>query len=233
MIKAVIFDFDDTIIDNRELDYQGFVIPSKQLSVHILPKKEITMLRKKELLAKDILIHIQKQTKVQFSVKEFLLLRAKFLQSTSSLRFISLREKTKDLLNHLRNRNVKSFLCTVRKDKKVILEFLKLQNLEDAFEKIYVMKDIGCELENTNSQNRILIKNSLINKIIRDNDFSSNEIVLVGNSEDDLEAGKQMNVNFILFTNSYIKEPIIKNTIKVSNMKTLQKKIDVINGCKM
>ncbi len=232
MIKAVIFDFDDTVIDNRELDYQGFVIPSKQLKVPILPKKEIVTLRRNRLLAKDIITYIQKQTKAQFSVKEFLLLRAKFLQSANSIRFIYLRKKTEDLLNHLQNKNIKPFLCTVRKDKKVILDFLKLHNLEDVFEKIYTMKDIGCELENTNSQNRILIKNSLINKIIKNNDFSPNEIVFVGNSEDDFEAGKQMNVNFILFTNSYIKEPFIKNTIKISNMKTLQKKIDILDRCK-
>lgn len=225
MIKSVIFDFDDTIIDNRELDYKGFAVPCSQLHLTILDKKEITRLRKNGLLAKDIIQHIKKQTKIRFSIKDFLLLRANFLQSSKSISSLALRDNTKDVFSYLKRRNVKCFLCTVRKDKKVILNFLKQSDLGTIFKEVYTAKDIGCDLDNTNSHNRILIKNSLIHKIIKKYDLTLNEIIFIGNSEDDFKSAMQMSVNFILFTNSYTKQVDIKNVTKVNNMLSLQKKL--------
>jgi phosphoglycolate phosphatase-like HAD superfamily hydrolase len=230
MIKSVIFDFDDTLIDNRDLDYQGFVIPCSQLHMAIPQKKEITHLRKNGFLAKDIVKHIKKQTKTRFSVEDFLLLRASFLQSSKSISLLSLRNKTINVFSYLRRRNVKCFLCTVRKDKKVILNFLKQHNLEKIFQEVYTTKDTGCDLDNTNSQNRILIKNSLIYKIIKKYNLILNEIVFVGNSEDDYKSAMQTNVNFILFINSYTKQPNIENVIHVNNMSSLQKKLSIFRS---
>ena len=56
MTHLVIFDFDDTLTDNRFLDYQAFSIPCKKLGLPIPKSQKITNLRKKGFLAKDIML---------------------------------------------------------------------------------------------------------------------------------------------------------------------------------
>ena len=47
MTKCVIFDFDNTLVDNSKLDYEGFKQPSHQLGLHIFSKKALVLHRKR------------------------------------------------------------------------------------------------------------------------------------------------------------------------------------------
>jgi phosphoglycolate phosphatase-like HAD superfamily hydrolase len=225
MIKSVIFDFDDTLIDNKELDYQGFVIPCLKLGLPLPTSKQIFHLRKNNFLAKDITINLRNRSKKQFSIKNFLSLRSTFLQSKESIPFLYLKIGTKSLLSFLKDNKIKCFLCSVRQNKQTILDFLRKNKIHNYFSNVYVMKDIGVEIENFNMSNRKLIKNSLIYKIIKNTQCVPNEIVFVGNSKEDLNSALDMHVNFIYYKNSYLKEININDIIKVQTMTDLRRQI--------
>ena len=84
MIQLVIFDFDDTIIDNRFSDYQGFIIPCQKLKLFNPPLKEIYHLRKEGVLAKDIVLRLSKKHEKKFSIEKFLAIRRIFINGTNS-----------------------------------------------------------------------------------------------------------------------------------------------------
>ena len=99
MIRLIIFDFDDTIIDNSFLDYNAFVTPCKQLKIKIPQQKEFIKLRKKGLVAKEIMIKILKKQNKEEMLSGYLELRTKFLFK-ESLKYLILKKNTKSLLNY-------------------------------------------------------------------------------------------------------------------------------------
>lgn len=224
MIKAVIFDFDDTIINNSSLDYEGFIRPCKELGIPTPDFKRIMYFRKKRLLARGIALKIQEHTKKKFSISKFISLRNEFLQSKESTPFLNLNTGTRNLLSFLKSKKIRCFLCSIRKNKKIIIDFLVKNDIRDYFSGIYLMNDIGPDLDNSYPSNRVLIKNSLIHKIIKDQLISNSNVVFIGNSEDDYNSALNMHVKFIYYENLYIGNTV-KGAVKVQNMKSLKRKL--------
>jgi len=79
MIRVIIIDFDDTITDNRCLDYQAFKLPCKKLGLLTPSKKKIEILRKKDYSAEDILRRNNETD--ENIIKKFLDKRIRFLKS--------------------------------------------------------------------------------------------------------------------------------------------------------
>ena len=228
MIRLVILDFDDTIVDNRKIDYQGFIIPFKKLGVSIPSIKQITKFRRKGKLAMDIALKFLKDSKRGYLIDEFLGIRSKFLHSDESINHLYLKKNTKSLLNMLKRNKVKCVLCSVRTNKKIILNFVTKNKIHQYFQDVILMEDLGFKIDNFSPSNRILIKSSLIHKIIKNNKIKLDEIVFVGNSVEDLEASNNMKIPFIYYQNSYLEELEDKKVIKVTNMTDLKKKIQFL-----
>ena len=167
MIRLIIFDFDDTLTDNRFLDYQAFLIPCKKLGLSIPKLNKVSALRKKGYLAKDIMImHLKKEKKEQL-IQQFLDHRSKFLNSEKSLNHLKLKKNTKSLLYFLKRKKIPCVLCTARKNKKHILNFLTKNKIISYFSNVYFMEDLKFSMDNLAASNRVLIKNILVRKIIK------------------------------------------------------------------
>jgi len=115
------------------------------------------------------------------------------------------------------------FLCTVRKDKQLVINFFKKNNIEHYFSNIYCSSDLTEKIENNNSNNRILIKSSLLIKIIKKNRFNHEEILYIGNSSEDRIASSFHKINFLKFNNNYLPEENYNYQYSTNNMKDLNK----------
>ena len=80
MKNLIIFDFDDTIVDNSTLDYMGFKLPCQKLDVKFPSKSELKKYRKKGLTAKKIFDIFSGSNN---NLSEFLKLRKSFLKKES------------------------------------------------------------------------------------------------------------------------------------------------------
>jgi len=229
MIRVVIFDFDDTLIDNRVSDYQGFLIPCIRLGLSLPTVREIYRFRKKGLLAKDIAKHILNHSEKYFLLDRFLSIRRNFINGMNSNRYFRLKKRTKLLLKFLKRKEIKCFICSVRKNRKLVHEFLKNEKILKCFEEINLGDDLSFDIENNTPSKRSLIKSSLIRKVMKDYSLKPDEVVYVGNAEEDIKSGLNTCVKFVFYKNSYmpnLPELNLKNITKVTNMNDLREKID-------
>lgn len=227
MIRLVIFDFDDTLTDNSFLDYQAFLQPCKQLRIPTPPLKKIRVLRKKGFLANEIMKKFLKEDNKKL-INDFLIKRSKFLNKSESFRYLKLKKNTKSVLNFLKKNKIKCILCTTKKNKKMVLSFLAKNNISSYFSETYFMKDLKFMIDNLDESNRVLIKNILVRKILKNQKIKPKEILFVGNSVDDLKTAKNLKIRFIYFQNTYLEELSNKKITKVTSMLSLQKKIKLL-----
>ena len=224
MIKLVIFDFDDTITDNRYLDYASFKTTFNKFNIkNELSLKKLISLRQKSYTAKNILKVIKNSTEKKFSSKNFLNDRKNFLLSYESNNYLKVKKDTTYLMEYLDSKNISILLCSVRHDKNIIKKFLKENNIEDYFKNIFCSSDLKLTIENDTSSNRILIKSSLLKKILIKNKIKFYEIVYVGNSFEDKVAALTHKINFIKFDNDYLPLENNKYEYSANSMKDVNK----------
>jgi len=225
MIRLVILDFDDTLTNNIYLDHQSFVFSCKKLGLTSPTFEKIVSLRKQGFIATEIINKIVDKKIESGIISKFILFRQNFLRNKNSMKFLKLKDGTEKLFFILKGLKINCILCTSRKDKQFILEFLKKQNIKHYFSEIYYNQSVGSSLDNVDPLNRLLIKNVLIKKILQSYNFRNSEILYVGNAAEDLKTAQNMDILFIYFQNFYLPEyPYVK--LKVDNMKGLIKKIE-------
>lgn len=224
MIKLVIFDFDDTITDNTKLDFESFKFTCKKFGIkNTISEKKLIFLRKKSYTAKEILGYIKKSNSKKFSENNFLEERTKFLTNDASNDYLQLKSDTKLILKTLNKRKIPVILCTVRKKKKLVLNFLKIHDIRNYFSTILCLSDIKVNIDNQVSENRILIKSSLLKKIIQKFKFKNNEILYIGNSFEDRIASSVFRMTFLKFNNDYLPKENFEYAHYTDSMKNLNK----------
>lgn len=224
MIKVVVFDFDDTITDNSYLDYASFKIICKRFNIkNKLSLKDLVCLRKKSYTAMNIVKIIKNSTYKNFSLNNFLNARTNFLLSYESNNYLKVKKYTKNLLKYLHSKKISIIICTVRHDKNIIKKFLKNNDIEMYFKNIICLSDLKLDIPNNNSNNRVLIKSSLLKKIISKNKIKYSEMLYVGNSFEDQLASSIHKINFIKFDNDYLPLENKKYNYSTNSMRNLHK----------
>jgi len=214
MKSLVIFDFDDTIVDNSKLDYMGFKIPCQKLGIGFPTKSKLITYRKKGMLANEI---IQMFSSDNEKLNKFLKLRQNFLKNKSS-NYLKVKPYSNLVFQKLINNNNELIISTANNNTKMVNKFLKENNLNKFFKKIFTMNKLDIELENNNFSNRILIKTSLLRLIIKNYKNSIKHFIFIGNSLEDYYAAKKLKIEFIYFLNSYLPNPKIVDLNKVTKM---------------
>ena len=224
MIKLIIFDFDDTITDNSRLDFKSFKITCDKFNIKSpLTLKKLIDFRQKSYTAEKILKFIKKSTNNFFPMKEFLKERKNFLLTNESNNYLKIKPDTKLILKTLQKYKIPIFLCTVRNDKEIVKFFLKLYDIECYFQDIFCTSDLTLKIDNTISDNRILIKSSLLKKIIKKNKIDQGEMLFIGNSFEDRIASSPHKMIFIKFNNNYLAKENYDYEYSVNTMKNLNK----------
>lgn len=225
MINLVILDFDDTITDNRLLDFKAFETPCKNIGIIPPSLQTISSSRKKGLLAKEIIQkHLRKIGKSNL-LNDFLSRRDMFLSDSKSMYHLQLKKHIIPVLSLLKRKKIKCILCSARKNKQMVKAFLKYSKLDSYFFTTYFMQDVGFVLDNIIRSNRILIKTSLLRQIIKDENIDPQRILYVGNSSEDLEAATRLKIPFVYMENNYLDKESDLDLNRVGNMLDLKQKI--------
>jgi len=224
MIKLIIFDFDDTITDNSRLDFESFQIICDKFNIkNPLTLKKLINFRQKSYTAEKILKFIKKLTNNFPPMKEFLKERRNFLLTNGSNNYLKIKPDTKLILKTLQKYKIPIFLCTVRNDKKIVKNFLKMNNIQCYFKNIFCTSDLTLKIDNNISDNRILIKSSLLKKIIKKSKIDHSEMLFIGNSFEDRIASSTHKIIFIKFNNNYLPKENYDYEYSVNTMKNLNK----------
>lgn len=196
MIELVILDFDDTMIDNRVLDYQSFATICKQFKCYTPKKNEVFFLRKKRYLASDIIDWIYHQSKTKFSKKRFGEKRIKFLESKYSTNFLKLRPFVRYTLEFLRRNKIRIVIATLRKNDHTIRLFLKK-------EKIFSYIDMICNVKNRTNTRKLLNackqKQKIYAKIMQKYNMDAKRILSIGDSKVDRIVAKKYGIKHLIF----------------------------------
>jgi len=213
LIRLIIFDFDDTITYNKILDYQSFKIISKQQNSYILSQKEFIDLRKRGFLASDIIDHIQKKSKININKKEFWKERNNFLASSDSLQYLKIHPYVKNTFKQLKTSHIKIIVCSLRKNKLIIKNFLKKYRILKYVDSIEIIENNPYDTRKLNIA--IKTKKKLYGKILKKYKIKPMEIVSVGDSISDQKAAENWEITHILlrFKSIYPINPKIKNQI--------------------
>jgi|APSaa5957512535_1039671.scaffolds.fasta_scaffold31274_3 phosphoglycolate phosphatase-like HAD superfamily hydrolase len=224
MIKLIVFDLDDTITDNRYLDFESFNSTCIFLNItNSLTLKKLLMLRKNKKTAKNIVKLIKNSTSVDFSEDEFLEYRKKFLTSNKANTFLILKSGTLETLKMIHTKKIPICLCTVRKNKQIVVNFLKQQKIKKYFDTIFSTTDIDKKIDNTISENRILLKSSFLKKFLQKYQLESNEILYVGNSNEDFISASEHNIVFLKYDNAYLPKEQNNYSYFANNMERVNK----------
>ena len=226
MIKIIIFDFDDTLINNQILDFQSFRKTSLNFKTYVPTKKEIINLRKKDFLAKEIIKWLKTKSNFFFDEKNFFEERELFLKNENSIQYYQLRSFVRNTIKCLTSRNFILVIASVRKKPILIKKFLKKNQLLHYFDNI-------CTLDNhkfdTRSLNHSLqIKKQIFKKILRFYKIKSNKAISIGNSITDAKAANSLGIQHIIFnTNKRTKN---KKFYTVSSFKELSTVINCFSN---
>lgn len=207
MIKLIIFDFDDTLIDNQKLDHESFRNICLNFQAYVPTKKEFSELRKKNYNAKKIIDIIIKKSNKKINKNLFFKKRNSFLSSPDSLNYLIIKPYARRIIKKLFSQNYILLILSIRKKKFLIEIFLEKNDLLIYFENI--LNPENSKLEMRNITNAIKTKRQLFKKIFSLYDVKNNEILYVGDSEIDSTVASIYGVKFIL-----VKNPLMQNSIK-------------------
>ena len=223
MIRLIIFDFDDTITDNFLLDLKSFYFTCKQFDVKLPTKNKILKFRRAGLLANDISKQLVGNSD-KIDLDSFITYRKRFLEN-NSVKYLRLKKNIKKLFSFIKTKEIKIVICSANKHKFIIEDFLKINKIFHKFSKILTMAELGFTIDNSSFSNRVLIKKSLLHNILKKFNISTNEIVFVGNSLEDLQSANYFGIPFIYFQNNYLPLQKKKNTHTVNSVIELRQTI--------
>jgi len=200
MIELMIIDFDDTLIDNKVLDYRSFTTICKKFNCYIPTKSEIYFLRQRGYLAQDIIDWIYDRSKNGFDRKYFLNLRRRVLESRCSINFLRLRPHVRYILKMCKKNKIKIVIATLRKKERIIKLFLKKEKIDSNIDMIYNVKN---KINTRKLPNAIKEKKKIYKKIIQRYDIDTKRIVSIGDAKADLIAAKTYEIKHLMFDKSH------------------------------
>jgi len=198
-LKAVIFDFDDTLTDNKKLDLESFRHLSRVLRLYMPTGCEIKELRK-TLLAKDIISWMIRKSARSVPLDVCLKIRDDFLRNKNE-QLIIIKPKIRSTLRRLKSRGCILFVATMRTDIRAVKTILRKYGLEKYFEEVYG-KDFGD-------------KTSIYKEILLDLDLRPHECMVVGDSFQDLLQALDLGMEAVGVFGSYGADPRLFGNVKV------------------
>jgi len=227
MTRLLIFDFDDTLVNNHYLDIKSFEIPYKMVSLDPPSKYEIKKLRKKGKTADYIIKNNLKKNNLKKFYNNIINEREKFF-SKDQTNYLILQNHLEKNLAKIKIKNIELNIITANKNKKLVLQFLKQKKIIKYFSKVVFMDDLNIKLDNRDEGNRILIKRSLLYSILKKSRIKKNEILYIGNSLEDFKACENLQINFIHFQNDYLSKLVNNEIITINSMSELKNAIRIM-----
>jgi beta-phosphoglucomutase-like phosphatase (HAD superfamily) len=198
-VKAVIFDFDDTLTDNKRLDIESFRHLSSVLGLYVPSAREIKELRK-IMLAKDIISWMVKKSARPVPLDLCLKIRNDFLKKENE-RLIDVKPNAYSTLRKLKSGGCSLFIATTRTDIGPVKAILRKHKVERFFKDVY-SKDSGDKID-------------VYKRILLDLDLVPGECLVVSNSFQDLSQALDLNMKAVGVNGSYGADPALRGNVKI------------------
>jgi len=198
----IIFDFDDTIVDNTYLDVDSFQKICRLYNLPVISKNQIIRWRKNGMLAKNIFMKIivnQNNTKIDICVKK----RLEYLsKGGGGIRFAKMKHNVYKTFYKIKKGKNIVVVITTRENKSIVKEILKKFKIEIYVDKIYTARDSKVKVKTT--QDYVKLKVDLYKKALSEFNFKKKEKALViGNLKTDILAAKKVGLFPIAVKGSY------------------------------
>jgi FMN phosphatase YigB (HAD superfamily) len=212
-LKAIVFDLDDTLTDNKLLDLESFRYLSRSLGLYTPKMREIIELRRRSLLAKDIISWMINRSSKLASLEICIEMRRQFLKRRSSQELIRLKPNLFNILKRLKLENYFLIIVTSRTETASLASFLKSRKLDQFFKAVY----------DSNSGT----KSAIYNGILQNLKLAPNECLVVANTLEDLLPAIGLGMRSIGIKGSYGFDPALQNHVKIiANLNELTRCIE-------
>jgi len=198
----MIFDYDGTLIDTKERDYQNFIYLLRKHDLRIIDRKVFFEMRYQGRTIADILsVLTNNRVLLQKILKE----RKITIESPEFTKYDTLFPNTKEALDNIRNRGVRMAIATLRVNKKQFNNSLERFFLNEYFEKVITLTDVKKEsnIGEVRSEDLIKYKMREYKVILRELGFDSNNAFVVGDMTLDIIAARMTKIRCIGVTTGY------------------------------
>ena len=198
--KLIIFDFDDTLTDNSERDYQSFLHVIETYNLKPIEKDIILSWRQTGKSSSFIIKKLVADKTNNF--EKYLNCRSEFLSSISSYtNFVSLKNCTPEILSKLHSTNLILVLNSLQPQHKVLLNILEHFKIKQFFKKI-ISRSLSPP-ENS-FQNRSILKKSMYKDIISEFELiDKDDILIIGNLFSDIIPANELNIDSLMIEGSF------------------------------
>ena len=200
-LKLIIFDLDDTLTDNKLLDLESFRYLSRSFELYVPKMREISWLRRKSFLAKDIISWMINKSSKSISIEACITMRNRFLQQQDNQGFIKLKPNLVNTLKKLKSKGYLLIIVTSRTKTDSLEAFLQIFNLKQYFTNVYD-KNSGT-------------KGAIYKSILQASKLKPSEFLVVSNTLEDLLPAKLLGMNCIGIQGSYGFDAALQKEVKV------------------
>ena len=199
--KLIIFDFDDTLTDNSERDFQSFQYIIKKFKLNSMNKNEIINLRENsknsEFIIKKIIIsNNEKLYNECYQERLFFLERNLSYENYVKLKFCTL-----EILNRLKLNKYFIALNSIQSNHTNFLNIVENFKIKNYFDEIITDNSIS---SNSSYQNRYNIKKVLYEKILNRLKINDpKDVLVVGNLFSDILPANSLGIDSIMIKGSF------------------------------
>ena len=215
-VKAIIFDLDDTLTDNKVLDFESFRHLSDSLDLYTPTMHEIIELRRKSLLAKDIILWMIEKSRKSVSPVLCIKKRKEFLKQEESGQLIRIKPKLRSILRELKSTGYILLIATLRNDKNTVLNLLRNHKLAEFFTDIYTThSETLAKLTRISDLDVEKAKLKIYKNILHDLMTTPSECLVVGDKLQDLLPALSLGIKAVGIKGSYGTDPALSGVVEV------------------
>lgn len=197
--KLLIFDFDDTLTDNSERDFQSFQNVINKYNLEFISKEKIFEWRKSGRTSEFILKQMIKSDDKKLFEKCFKH-RSTFLKKKSSyMDYVKLKSDTIEILSQLNKENHILILNSIQSDHQKFLDIIEQLEIKKYFQKIFTSK---LTKSKNSFYDRCNVKKSLYLEILSEFTDIKN-ILIIGNLFSDIIPANDLNIDTLLIKGSF------------------------------
>lgn len=199
----VLVDFDDTLIDNTNLDLDSFRHIAKLHNLVNIEDNIIIKWRKNGMLARNILKHLLKNQK-NISLNNCIKIRLDYLKKGGGgINLVRIRTGAITTLQEIKKRGYFVAVITSRENKIIVRKIIKNLQLSSYIDSIYCASDI--QNNKIELKDCIELKKHLYNLALQEYlpKIKKQKVIAIGNLKADIIAAKKLKIKPIAIKGSY------------------------------
>lgn len=203
-LRLIIFDLDDTLIDNREVDYQSFALTCQAHQIHAPSRNRLLHYRNQGMTAEEI-IHMlwgEKHLPVLNQIKKQ---RLKLLASGDLWLHLALPfPGVVNLLKDLERKKIQVAIVTIRKNRRLIEQLLKKIDCWKCINFLFCGDDMP-DLSGlkTHVGDAFKFKKAGYKKAMKNFKVESKQTLVIGDDPDELRAALDLHMSCVRVRNPY------------------------------